>query len=178
MTGKIFNNMHAVTVRINQCISYSPQRSCVKVMFLHLSVILLTGVGGLYPGLCLGGSLSGGGALSGRPPYGHMRAVRILLECILVVWGRLRSTKWLFGVQAILPSSLQNLEKDWMRYLIRFALLESTTWVELMHTVHWNIVPQTSNLQISFSKIEDNFTILTDFLHRRRSVNIKAIGSP
>ena len=34
---------------------------------------------GLCPGgLCLGGSLSG------RPPYGNVRAVRIILECILV----------------------------------------------------------------------------------------------
>ena len=32
-----------------------------------------------------GGSLSKGGSLSERPPYGNMRAVRILLECILVL---------------------------------------------------------------------------------------------
>ena len=32
--------------------------------------------GGLYP--------RGGGSLSGRHPYGNVRAVRILLECILV----------------------------------------------------------------------------------------------
>ena len=68
-------------------------------MFLHVSVILFTGgvsvsvlEGG---GLCPGGSLSGGalsrgwalsgGSLSWRPPpYGNERAVRILLECILV----------------------------------------------------------------------------------------------
>ena len=38
-------------------------------------------------GLCTGGlwSLSGG-SLSGRPPYGNVRALRILLECILVLF--------------------------------------------------------------------------------------------
>ena len=66
-------------------VHHFPQRSCGKVMFLHLSVILFTGVlcpGGLHlGGLCLGGSLSSGrgvsvwgvslsreGSLSGRPP--------------------------------------------------------------------------------------------------------------
>ena len=53
---------------------------------------LCPGVGGLCPGvggLCPGGSLSGG-SLLGRPPhtenppYSNDRAVRILLECILV----------------------------------------------------------------------------------------------
>ena len=48
-------------------------------------------LGGLCPGyLCLGGvsggvSVRGGGSLLGRhPPYSNERAVRILLECILV----------------------------------------------------------------------------------------------
>ena len=39
-------------------------------MFLHLCVILVTGEGGLCPG--------------GGTPYGNVRAVRILLKCILV----------------------------------------------------------------------------------------------
>ena len=56
---------------------YRPQRSCGKVMFLHLSVILFTEVG-----------------VSGRqPPVKHTApprkplqwTVRILLECILVI---------------------------------------------------------------------------------------------
>ena len=84
--------------------SYHPQRSCGNVMFIRLSVILFTGQGlcpgGLCPGsLCPEGSLSRGslcpggalypgglwgGSLSGRPPYGYVWAVRILLECILV----------------------------------------------------------------------------------------------
>ena len=60
-----------------------------KVIFLHLSVILFTGGGvpgprGLLRGGCLllggGGSAPGGGAWW-RP---LLRAVRILLECILV----------------------------------------------------------------------------------------------
>ena len=117
---------------------YRPQRSCGKVMFLHLSMILFTGrrslsrgglfcpvgvsveevsvqEGSLFRGssvkgcLCPGrGSLSRGwrglwgisvqgglcsgglkglcleGFLSGRPSYGNVRTVRILLECILV----------------------------------------------------------------------------------------------
>ena len=94
-------NCHFKQLIINY---YRPEQSCGKVMFLHLCVILFTGFveGG---GFCPGGSLSGrgslsggfsvqgvsvqgglcpGGSLSGRPPYGNMRAVRILLECILV----------------------------------------------------------------------------------------------
>ena len=48
-----------------QCFYYRPQRSCGKVMLLHLFVILFTGgslsKGGFCPGcLCPGGSLSGG----------------------------------------------------------------------------------------------------------------------
>ena len=53
--------------------------------------------GGLCPGgsrgggIGPGGVLSGGvsvqrGSLSGRPPYGNERTVRILLECILVLF--------------------------------------------------------------------------------------------
>ena len=85
-------------------------------MFLHLSVILLTGLGeGLCPGLSLTRGVSVWGSLSRgisvqtdslcrgvsvqgvsvqgisvgqesvrETPYGNMRAVRILLECILV----------------------------------------------------------------------------------------------
>ena len=64
-----------------------PQRSCGNVMFIHLSVILFMEGGGIsvQGGLCLGG-LCPGRFLSGRPPplYGYVRAVRILLECILV----------------------------------------------------------------------------------------------
>ena len=101
--------MHFVIVSRNMqlCIvrcRTSRKRSCGKVMFLHLFVILFTG------GLCPGGSLSRGtlsrgvsvpgvsvqgylsrrtlsrGSLSGRPslPCGKERAVHIPLECILV----------------------------------------------------------------------------------------------
>ena len=71
------------------------KRNCGEVMFLHLSVILFT-ERGLRPwGLCLGRvsvqgrSLSREGLCPGRVchgdlPYGKERAVRILLECILV----------------------------------------------------------------------------------------------
>ena len=72
-------------------------------MFLHMPVILFTGGGlGLRPGgvsipgvyvpvgLCPGGVSVQGGLCPGGlchgdpPPYGNERAVRILLECILV----------------------------------------------------------------------------------------------
>ena len=44
-------------------------------MFLHLSVILFA-AGGVCPG----------GVSRGDSPYGNERAVRILLECILVLF--------------------------------------------------------------------------------------------
>ena len=100
---------------------YRPQRSCSKVMFsqacvknsVHRGVSdpacttghMTRGVGGL----CLGrGSLSrGGGSLSGGSlletpldrdpppsPYGNERAVRILLECILVKENFDKSCPW------------------------------------------------------------------------------------
>ena len=55
-------------------------------MFLHLSVILFTGVS-VQGGHCVGVPDQGGlcqGDLPQPPPYGYVRAVRILLECILV----------------------------------------------------------------------------------------------
>ena len=81
-----------------------------KVMFSQASVILFTGgvsvptcttghinwincrlypggslSGGLCPGgFCPGSLCPGGGLCKGDPPYGNERAVRILLECILV----------------------------------------------------------------------------------------------
>ena len=62
------------------------------VMFLYLCIILFGGLcqGGLCPewGLCLGESLSGsvqGVLCEGDPLHGKERAVRILLECILVM---------------------------------------------------------------------------------------------
>ena len=76
------------------------KRSCGKVMFLHLSVGSLSrwglcpAVRGLCPvgGNCPGG-LCPGGSLSLRPPrMVEERAVRILLECILVDF-----LKWTIG---------------------------------------------------------------------------------
>ena len=69
-------------------------------MFLHLSVILFTAggslsrIGGFCPGdlcpggLCPGGSLSREGLcqVTPLPLYGYVRAIRILLECILVIY--------------------------------------------------------------------------------------------
>ena len=72
------------------------KRSCGKVVLLQVSVILFTGgevwCRGAGPGGCLvpGGAWSGGGAWSRGVPGGDppgrllLRAVRILLECILV----------------------------------------------------------------------------------------------
>ena len=71
------------------------KRSCGKVMFLHLSVILFTrGVSVQGGGILCSwrGTLSregGGGSVQGGshvdpPPYGKQRAVRILLECFFV----------------------------------------------------------------------------------------------
>ena len=69
------------------------KRSWGKVVFLQMSVILFTGevpVPGGVPGRGGGGLLLGGSAPRGVPggdPPGQLllRAVRILLECILVL---------------------------------------------------------------------------------------------
>ena len=68
--------------------------------------------GSLSKGLCPGGSLSGGslsgglcpgrvslsrGSLLGRPPYGNERAVRILLECILIQNENACNLFWVWG---------------------------------------------------------------------------------
>ena len=87
-------------------IYYRPQRSCGKVMFLHMSVILFTGWGGLCPsmhhrlhdqaslsrrGLCLWRSLSRG-SLSGGLCLGGF--------CLgVTVWG---FSVWGFSVQGSL----------------------------------------------------------------------------
>ena len=56
--------------------------SCGKLMPLNLFVILFTGGGGLSPGgLCPGGSLS-----RETPCMVEEQAVRILLECIGVIY--------------------------------------------------------------------------------------------
>ena len=61
--------------------TYRPQTKFAKAMFLHLSVILFTG----------GVSASVHAGIHNPPPQcmlgdtGNKRAVRILLECILVV---------------------------------------------------------------------------------------------
>ena len=70
---------------------YRPQRSCGKVMFLYLCVIMFTG-GSSVQGRSLSrrgvsvqkGGLCPGGSLSGTPPYGNIKLVCILMECILV----------------------------------------------------------------------------------------------
>ena len=46
--------------------------------------VLYPGGGSLLGGVCPGGMSLFVGSLSGRPPYGNVQAVCILLECILV----------------------------------------------------------------------------------------------
>ena len=71
---------------------YRPQRSCGKVMFLHLSVILFTEGGVSVPGGCLSRGVSQRGLP--RPPYNSVRAVHILLECILVFAFTFAFDRW------------------------------------------------------------------------------------
>ena len=67
---------------------YCPQRSCGKVMFLHLFVILFTD------------TPSWADTTLGRPPRRRplQRTVRIILECILVFSFLHFSDWWLIGV--------------------------------------------------------------------------------
>ena len=70
-----------------------PRRGGVSVHGVSIRGGLCPGVfGGVYPGgLCLRGSLSwgvsaqGGVSVTEIPPDGYVRAVHILLECILVI---------------------------------------------------------------------------------------------
>ena len=57
-------------MRLTKFIITTYKRSCGKVMFLHLSVILFTGRGLCPGGLCPGGSLSRGSLLQRPPRYG------------------------------------------------------------------------------------------------------------
>ena len=98
--------LHDITCQCNNAhnvlIFTARKRSCGKVMFLHLSVILFRGGGALSSGSLSGGvsvqvsrgrvSVPGvsvqGGSLPRRPPtplYGNEWAVCILLECILIL---------------------------------------------------------------------------------------------
>ena len=93
-----------------RCINhYRSQRSWGKVMFLHVCVILFTGgvpaTGGGGGGWCLvpGGLVRGGGGLR--------RAVRILLECILVDEVSINKITFEIGVNA----------DDWTTELAIFA---------------------------------------------------------
>ena len=71
--------MRNTTLELNYY--YRPQRSCGKVMFLHVSVILFTGVGGacmvgghVWQGVCMaGGCVAKGGGMHGT---GGMRGRR------------------------------------------------------------------------------------------------------
>ena len=125
---------------------YRPQRSWGKVMFLHVCVILFTG-GWCYPsmhcrwypsmpcsrspgrGACSwggsapkGGSAPGGSAPRGawwRPPLGQLlRAVHILLECILV-WTA-EAWNFMFSTHTyILMISRSSLSTKFYMYVIK-----------------------------------------------------------
>ena len=63
---------------------YRPQHSCGKVMFLHLSVILLTGGSGGHPLSRQSPGRHPSPPPPPRPRWPLQSTVRILLECILV----------------------------------------------------------------------------------------------
>ena len=74
----IWSGMKTIILRMKRKLnkdvnSYRPQRSCGKVMFLHLSVILFTGGGISVQGVSKGGlcpreGLCPGGLCQGKPP--------------------------------------------------------------------------------------------------------------
>ena len=81
------------------CNNYRPQTKFAKVMFSQVFVCPQGGlcpVGSLSSGVSFCGASTQGGLCRGGlcwrvsvretpPPYGYVRAVRILLECILVI---------------------------------------------------------------------------------------------
>ena len=76
-----------------------------KVMFLHLCVILF---GGVSIPACITGDMTGGSlSREGDPPYGNERAVRFLLECILVKkMVSVQLTRILFSKTALYISNI------------------------------------------------------------------------
>ena len=90
----IFFTFCSLSVMIGTSLSLPPANE-VCDGYVFTDVCLSTGRslsgGSLSGGLCLGGLCPGRESLSGRPPwtetppYGNKRAVRILLECILVL---------------------------------------------------------------------------------------------
>ena len=122
-----------------QSVYYHPHRSWGKVIFSQASVILST-VGSAWSqgGLFLGGAWSGGsaprrGLLQGRSAPGGclvetppgrllLRAVRILLECILVFWLRTCGLYFTFRICSDLLDEVRlfapNLKHEVRIYLI------------------------------------------------------------
>ena len=132
---------------------YLPQRSCGKLMFLHLCVILFTGVVSVHGGLCPGELCPAGGGRSVQgevsiqrvfvqqrvlcpetppwtetPTYSNMRAVRILPECILV-----RNDAFANEISFLINSSLivQKEILSWKRCKVCFAYHDSISHVNV-----------------------------------------------
>ena len=81
-----FSQSKTLKVTLSDCISLPPaNKVCEGYVFTGVCLSTV-GSRSLSGGslVSAGGSLSRGGFCKGDPPYGNQRAVRILLECILV----------------------------------------------------------------------------------------------
>ena len=106
-----------------QFLYYRPQRSWAKVMFLQVCVILFTRGGGVCLSACL--DTTPPPPLRSRPPPGsrhqhtvNERPVRILLECILVIFFFTRS------------------KRDQMQFMRRNTLVNLILRHNFIHFIH------------------------------------------
>ena len=135
---------------------YHPQRSWGKVMFLQASVILLTGGRGAFS---RGVSAPGGELVETPPGRLLLRTIRILLECILVLWEIDHIIAYTYGYGFILHREPQaicyltiNVHSAARPYLLGFSWIKRPIFQPEFETIQnstWILLSQIFNGYLS-----------------------------